>query len=508
MKKLLIWALAGILCTWVKVADAQNNTETTAIAGGTVIKTKGGYTPMAIVYNPEKNIYYALEGGTSLANLVTYSTAGNRIDSVPSGFDYRGVWWNRNTHQIEGNGFKSKGIVSDSTNSSTGLVAAKKYSVIFDQNIQPADQSKAAYDTVKDQIVYYHQGNIYRYARKDYSALPVLPVKNLPVSIDNLSPYTILATGVSGKEYGVLDAINNKVYFINAEGQYAGTCKLPYGTTKIDQYGISYCNGYLWLYNSSSWCWSNYQIITDNKSSDIPPALTASNGSANFLSDNQNSKPADIDANITITDNEQENLQSAVIKITANATEGDILSFKNDGSMGNITSAYNNYTLSLIGNATVAQWQSALRSVKFNNTNEGPSLAMRTVSFTVNNGLVNSNTVTKNIQMEVPRGSGNPDQNSNAVLVVHQAISPNGDGINDYLQIDGIEKYTSNKVLIVNRSGALIAEINGYDNSTKVFDGHNTLTHQMQEQGSYLYMIQYVDNGVQKKQSGFLVLKY
>jgi len=46
-------------------------------------------------------------------------------------------------------------------------------------------------------------------------------------------------------------------------------------------------------------------------------------------------------------------------------------------------------------------------------------------------------------------------------IKVHQAISPNGDGINDFLQIDNISQYPDNKLTIINRSGQLIYEASG-----------------------------------------------
>jgi gliding motility-associated-like protein len=94
------------------------------------------------------------------------------------------------------------------------------------------------------------------------------------------------------------------------------------------------------------------------------------------------------------------------------------------------------------------------------------------------------------------------------IILVHQAISPNGDGINDFLVIDGIQAYPDNKLSIMNRSGQLIYEATGYDNSSKVFDGHSNKNGQMQLPGTYFYQLDYTVNGITKHKTGFLVLKY
>ena len=93
-------------------------------------------------------------------------------------------------------------------------------------------------------------------------------------------------------------------------------------------------------------------------------------------------------------------------------------------------------------------------------------------------------------------------------IQVHQAVSPNGDGINDFLQIDNISQYPENKLFIMNRNGQLVYQASGYDNSTKVFDGHSNKNGQMQLPGTYFYQLDYTVGGITKHKTGFLVLKY
>jgi len=93
-------------------------------------------------------------------------------------------------------------------------------------------------------------------------------------------------------------------------------------------------------------------------------------------------------------------------------------------------------------------------------------------------------------------------------VMVHQAVSPNGDGINDFLIIDNINQYPDNKLTILNRSGQLIYQATGYDNSSKVFDGHSNKNGQMQLPGTYFYELDYTVKGISKTKTGFIVLKY
>ncbi|MFI5138471.1 MAG: beta strand repeat-containing protein [Sphingobacteriales bacterium] len=93
-------------------------------------------------------------------------------------------------------------------------------------------------------------------------------------------------------------------------------------------------------------------------------------------------------------------------------------------------------------------------------------------------------------------------------ILVHQGLSPNGDGVNDFLMIDGIAAYPENKLTIINRNGALVYQAQGYDNSSKVFDGHASTTGAMQVPGTYFYALDYSVNGVAQHKTGFIILKY
>jgi len=66
-----------------------------------------------------------------------------------------------------------------------------------------------------------------------------------------------------------------------------------------------------------------------------------------------------------------------------------------------------------------------------------------------------------------------------------QAFSPNGDGENDYFEIQGIELYPDCKVTIVNRYGSKLFTSEGY---SQPWDG--TRKGQVLPMGSYFYIIE------------------
>jgi sugar lactone lactonase YvrE len=94
------------------------------------------------------------------------------------------------------------------------------------------------------------------------------------------------------------------------------------------------------------------------------------------------------------------------------------------------------------------------------------------------------------------------------LVLIHQLVTPNGDGINDVLMIDGIDKYPNNKFTLTTRNGVKIYEVDGYDNAGKGFVGYSNITGSLQQQGTYFYSLQFVAAGVIQKRVGFIVLKY
>ncbi|WPV00721.1 LamG-like jellyroll fold domain-containing protein [Mucilaginibacter sp. cycad4] len=97
---------------------------------------------------------------------------------------------------------------------------------------------------------------------------------------------------------------------------------------------------------------------------------------------------------------------------------------------------------------------------------------------------------------------------SNEGIIVHQGLSPNGDGINDVLIIDGLTAYPDNRLTIMNRSGVKIFETKGYDNSSKVFDGHSSISGALQQPGTYFYTLEYKKGEENKHKTGFIIIKY
>lgn len=76
-------------------------------------------------------------------------------------------------------------------------------------------------------------------------------------------------------------------------------------------------------------------------------------------------------------------------------------------------------------------------------------------------------------------------------LVVYNAVSNNGDGLNEFLRIENIENFPVNKLSVFNRWGDKIFEIENYDNAENVFDGHSNISGKTElVSGTYFYVLE------------------
>ncbi|OXA99251.1 gliding motility-associated C-terminal domain-containing protein [Flavobacterium pectinovorum] len=96
-------------------------------------------------------------------------------------------------------------------------------------------------------------------------------------------------------------------------------------------------------------------------------------------------------------------------------------------------------------------------------------------------------------------------------LIVYNAVSPNGDGINDTFHIKGIAKYPDNTVEIYNRWGVKVYDAKSYNESDIMFGGYSDgrVTVKRGDKlptGTYFYILKY-NNGVKGIQkSGYLYI--
>ena len=123
-----------------------------------------------------------------------------------------------------------------------------------------------------------------------------------------------------------------------------------------------------------------------------------------------------------------------------------------------------------------------------------------------------SNPTTTNIDTEQICSASNFIQEPDGLftgLKVFNAMSPNDDGINDFFEIVGVENFPKNNLVITNRWGVEVYNVDSYGNNGKLFKGISEgrisiLRYKKLPKGTYYYFFKYEIEGVIKEIQGFL----
>ncbi|MGO2102380.1 MAG: SdrD B-like domain-containing protein, partial [Psychroflexus halocasei] len=109
-------------------------------------------------------------------------------------------------------------------------------------------------------------------------------------------------------------------------------------------------------------------------------------------------------------------------------------------------------------------------------------------------------------------GFTDPETPSEDELIIYNAVSPDGNGKNDFFKIKGIENFPDNSVRIFNRQGVLIYKAQSYNNTSIRFEGisEGNMTIQKSKElpsGNYFYILEYIDSdGKGHKLTGYFYL--
>ncbi|MCF6351849.1 MAG: BspA family leucine-rich repeat surface protein [Cyclobacteriaceae bacterium] len=93
-----------------------------------------------------------------------------------------------------------------------------------------------------------------------------------------------------------------------------------------------------------------------------------------------------------------------------------------------------------------------------------------------------------------------------STITVFNVVTPNGDGVHDFLKITNIENFSNNQVMIYNRWGDMVFVANGYDNQSIVFNGKASEGNSNElDTGNYYYTI--LKGNGEEALTGFIFLK-
>ena len=245
-----------------KEAGAQCTILANAIQGISYTYVQaGGTNASGVSYNPNLNIYYACIAGNPGFPYETFDATGVSLYQTNTGFDFRGLWWNPNTNQVEGTGYSNFGLWTSSLNGSG--YALNTGTLIYPGQNQPDAQSCGDYDCEADEMVFYYNGSVSRYARSNGSFLGSYVLTGMPVPVANINWTSCVYTGCLGQEIGIEDYVGKAILLFNkANGAYVGSSQLPATAPTNNGFRFSWANNLAWLYDVNTRTWTSYSIFS------------------------------------------------------------------------------------------------------------------------------------------------------------------------------------------------------------------------------------------------------
>ena len=220
---------------------------------------------------------------------------------------------------------------------------------------------------------------------------------------------SLSAVLVSDVAHGVLSLNDNGSFVFTPNSNFSGTDSFSYRVT----------DGSLV---------SNVATVTIgvNPINDAP-VVSVSTTRLNY---SEQGAPIAVGGGLTISDSDSHSISSARVVITGgSATDADELLFT---STGQIVGTYDasSRTLTLSGTASAGQYRNALRSVTYRNLSDTPSTAIRTVTFTVSDGIAEGSA---SRQLQVAAVNDNPVAEAGPDILISEGngLSLNASGSSD-----------------------------------------------------------------------------
>jgi hypothetical protein len=219
-----------------------------------------------------KNIYATIAGNKSYS-LAVYNVL-NELESPPDLaqlYDIRGLWYHPKLQTFMANSFGNTGWVQYTIDKKGIPYDAK---VVFEGQRQPFPQSVGQFSP-RENLVYFLKGNVaVAYDANTGNPVPGknkllkvgFPKKTPPPGdwkidsftvLENYNSTTLIYTGISQSEFGLLNVKNREVELYSAaDGLLTTRLKIPEKIPVKDKLNFAYCNHLYWFYDNASRTWA------------------------------------------------------------------------------------------------------------------------------------------------------------------------------------------------------------------------------------------------------------
>jgi hypothetical protein len=235
---------------------------------------EGGSNGGSVVWHPLQKKYYAAMAGNATYPIAVFDSKGKMLsaDTLNTMFDVRGLWYNANSKNIEGNAYNDGGWLAYKLNTN-GIPADLK--LLKEGMNQPNEHSVGTYDAKAKKIYFLYEDSISIYntvSGKEEKKLKInFGVKASEKQIkkeeaDSNDSFlqedysnTAVFTGITGAEFGLINIVTLQIELYSKQGYFVRAFKLPDGVFAVKSFNFAYANGIWWLFNKDDRAWYGYR---------------------------------------------------------------------------------------------------------------------------------------------------------------------------------------------------------------------------------------------------------
>ena len=229
-----------------------------------VVEVDGGNNGAAVVYHPQLKNYYAPFAGNQNFPVCVFSAIGKSLSTEDhtTMADMRGFWYNSKTKRLEGNGYNETGWIYYTL--TDGLPTG--YEPLQEGMQQPGPQCAGSYNALTNEVVFFDTDSVYWYdastgkPKKAIDFAQWLNASKLDAaSRENYSSYSILCTGVAGKEYALLNVNRKRFEIFSKAGKLVEILDIPESQSLYPAFNVGYANKQFWLFDREARIWNGYK---------------------------------------------------------------------------------------------------------------------------------------------------------------------------------------------------------------------------------------------------------
>lgn len=224
-----------------------------------------GVDGASVAWHPVHQVYIAGMTGGPQAPLCLFDAQGKKIDSTTTQVDLRGLWYNPNTREIEGNRYDSAQVFTYALDKKG---KPQKVVANYEGETFPEAQSIATVLPQQNMLLFLQGTLVNLYDLKTADFLNFFNIADLHAKEDfklsedeqQYNSLVILTTNQPGRELALLNIQERTIELFDVvKGGKTFTLFLPKDQPTYGAFNAAYANGIFWLFDNQRRVWNGYQ---------------------------------------------------------------------------------------------------------------------------------------------------------------------------------------------------------------------------------------------------------